>query len=356
MTHSFVFCLLRLLEGLHFCKKQLGLLVISVGIPVHRKGSVMKSLLLSVLLLGFSISLYSAEPSGNYRKPTGEKELRYWLENMIWYHGYSEKEVSNATGLSITEIEKAQKKWNISSETKPKRSKDAPLLTLPYPGGRHPRIGFLEGAIEPQRETKISVFAPWDDSAYVVVDLPEAIWSNLGLTYLAHTHVDTIWSKQGIKMKRLEWKRLKNGELTIERKLPNGIVFGARVIPEKEAVKMELWLHNGTSATLSDLRIQNCVMLKGMPGFDELSNEKKLMQKPFVAAHSEDKKRWVITSWSHTHRAWANQKCPCLHADPKFPDIKPAQTYRIRGWLSFYEGEDIQSEFKRIQKLGWVVE
>ena len=33
---------------------------------------------------------------------------------------------------------------------------------LPYPGGRHPRLGFLDGAIRPQRETKVSVFAPWE--------------------------------------------------------------------------------------------------------------------------------------------------------------------------------------------------
>jgi hypothetical protein len=52
------------------------------------------------------------------------------------------------------------------------------LFVLPYPGGRHPRIGFLDGAVNPQRETKISVSTPWDEQSYVVVDLPEAIWSN----------------------------------------------------------------------------------------------------------------------------------------------------------------------------------
>jgi hypothetical protein len=36
---------------------------------------------------------------------------------------------------------------------------------LPYPGGRHPRVGFLDGAIDPQRGTKASVFAPWGKTA-----------------------------------------------------------------------------------------------------------------------------------------------------------------------------------------------
>ena len=67
--------------------------------------------------------------------------------------------------------------------TRPQRTADEPLLVLPYPGGRHPRTGFLEGAMRPQRETKISIFTPWDNHSYVVLDIPEAIWSNLGLTY-----------------------------------------------------------------------------------------------------------------------------------------------------------------------------
>ncbi len=45
---------------------------------------------------------------------------------------------------------------------RPRRKAGEPLLVRPYPGGRHPRIGFLEGAVEPQRETKVSVCSPWD--------------------------------------------------------------------------------------------------------------------------------------------------------------------------------------------------
>src|SRR6202008_264781 len=99
-------------------------------------------------------------------------------------------------------VRDALKKFDISATTRPKRP--GGLLVLPYPGGRHPRIGFLAGAVRPQRETKVSVFAPWDETSYVVADVPEAIWSNLGLTYLAHTHVDTVWTKQQIELEPLE--------------------------------------------------------------------------------------------------------------------------------------------------------
>jgi hypothetical protein len=116
---------------------------------------------------------------------------------------------------------------------------------------------------------------------------------------------------------------------------------------------MEMWLTNGTPETLTDLRVQNCVMLKGMAGFEDQTNDNKLFDKPYVAARSRDGRRWVVTAWEPCHRAWANAPCPCLHSDPKFPDCAPRQTRRLRGWLSFYEGEDVRGEFKRIDATGW---
>ena len=41
-----------------------------------------------------------------------------------------------------------------------------------YVHGDINRRDFLEGAVAPQRETKISVFTPWDDAGYVVADVP----------------------------------------------------------------------------------------------------------------------------------------------------------------------------------------
>src|SRR6266542_3063768 len=306
------------------------------------------------LLLGGAGTARAAEPEPpNSRKPQTETELRAWLQNMVWHHRFTTAEISAATGLSGEEVAAALKKLDVTPDNKPQRPADAPLLVLPYPGGRHPRIGFLDGAVRPQRETKVSVFTPWDDASYAVADVPEAIWSNLGLTYLAHTHVPTVWTKQGIELEPLEWTCRDDGSLEVERKLPNGIVFGTRVLPGKRAVRMEMWLTNGTKEKLTDLRVQNCVMLKGAAGFTEQTNDNKVFAGPYAACRSADGKHWVVTAWDPIHRGWGNAPCPCLHADPKFPDCPPGETKCLRGWLSFYEGTDIQAELRRIEQTGW---
>ena len=189
---------------------------------------------------------------------------------------------------------------------------------VPYPGGRHPRIGFLDGAINPQRDTKVTVFTPWDPASYVVVDVPEAIWSNLGLTYLAHTHIDTIWDAKGIQLEPVQWTRHPDGSFTSQRTFPNALAFGAKVVPHERHVEMELWLRNGTDQTLSNLRIQNCVMLKGAYGFNAQSNWNKRLASPFGIVRSEDGHRWIITAWENCQRTWANPPVPCVHSDPQF--------------------------------------
>jgi hypothetical protein len=257
------------------------------------------------------------------RPPKDDAELRVWLERMIWHYRYTSKEMQSALGLGAEQIDAVARRFDIRMNNAPKRAADAPLLVLPYPGGRHPRLGFLDGAIDPQRETKFGVFTPWDDKSYVVVDLPEAIWSNLGLTYLAHTHVPTIWSQQDIKLEPLEWKVGKDRRLEIERRLPNGIVFGAKVLPAKDAVRMELRLTNGTNQMLSDLRVQNCVMLKAAAAFEQQTNENKMFKSPYAVVRSTTGDRWIISAWEDCHRAWGNAPCPCLHSDPKFPDCAP---------------------------------
>jgi hypothetical protein len=303
-----------------------------------------------VFLAAAPVLLTAADPEAEMittpRRPESEDELRYWLGNMLGDHHFSDEEAAAATGLAPNEVRAAATRFGIvrGRPTPPRPGAEALLRVLPYPGGRHPRIGFLDGAVDPQRETKISVFTPWDPASYVVADIPEAIWSNLGLTYLAHTHVPTIFSAQEITLKPQEWQRNPDGTLEMERGLPNGIRFGTRVAPGADAVRMEMWLMNGTREPLRDLRVQNCVMLKGASGFTSQTNDNKVLQPPYAAARSDSGDRWILTRWEPIHRSWGNPPCPCIHADPKFPDCAPGETVRLRGWLSFHEGRDIEAQ------------
>lgn len=299
--------------------------------------------------------IISAAASAQPRLPRDDADLRRWLENMVWHHQFSPAEIHEATGLPENDISAALQRFNIRVDNAPARKATDPLLILPYPGGRHPRIGFLNGAVDPQRETKVSVFTPWDAHSYVVVDVPEAIWHQHGLLYLAHTHVDTVWTKQGITLEQREWSRDNEGNLHVERELPNCVKFGGVVRPGGDGVRMELWITNGSEETLSDLRVQNCVMLKGAAGFTEQTGENKVLQKPYAAVRSGTGPgtRWVITAWEPNHRTWQNPPCPCLHSDPKFADCAPGETQRLFGWLSFYEGDDIQAEFQRLDGIDW---
>ncbi len=289
----------------------------------------------------------------NFRPLSGGTEQSYWLRNMIVDHQFDRWEVRAATGLPLSTIERAMKR---SSNSLRKSTKDSGGIKIrPYPGGRHPRIGFLDGAMRPQRETKFSVFAPWSNGGYAVVDVPEAIWNGSGQTrellYLAHTHVPTMWDRQEIRLEPLEWTRKGETGLTVRRELPNKVTFGAKVQLDESLVRMELWIKNGAREILTGLNVQNCVMLKELRGFTLQDNRNKVFRKPYAASHDESGRRWIITAWNMCERPWANPNCPCLHADPRFPDCPPGEERRIRGIVSFYEGENIQAELDRLDSV-----
>ncbi|HUV67524.1 MAG TPA: hypothetical protein VMW24_26770 [Sedimentisphaerales bacterium] len=131
-----------------------------------RYHSALFNLILKVAVLMFGVAVPAGiavekeAQAGNFRRPGSDNELKYWLENMVWYHRFTNDEITASTGLANSEISAAMKKLGIRRDNRPEPNNGSALFVLPYPGGRHPRIGFLEGAIDPQRETKFSVFAP----------------------------------------------------------------------------------------------------------------------------------------------------------------------------------------------------
>ncbi len=312
----------------------------------------MAAVLVGAFLAASSAAGTDAVPGFESRKPGSEPELRYWLQNMVWEHGFSLEEIRAATGLAGAEITAALRRFDIRPETKPPRTRDARLRLVPWPGGR--AVSNWGGTVEPsrQRETKASVFAPWDEMSYVVLDVPEAIFSSLGIQYLAHLDVPTIWTRKGVVLEKLEWNRRDDG-LDISRRLPNGVAYSARMIAGMDAILMKLVLTNDAGASLSDLRIQNCVFLKGMRGMENEANPRVVSRAPYTAYGTAAGLRWVIVAWTPCDRIWNNPKNPCFHSDPKFPDCPAGESRSVYGRLSFYEGADIQGELDRIEKTGW---
>jgi len=269
------------------------------------------------------------------------------------HHGYSLEEAAQVCFFSPSELEEKLKGMDVGSLSPRERAavrdtrSNGGIKVLPYPGGRHPRIGFLEGAIDPQRGTKASLFPPWENGGYVVLDLPEAIFSNLGLIFLAHTHVPTIWNASGTVIENVDWTVNEDGSMSSDRSLPNGIRFGASVVPKGSGADLELWLQNGTEENLTGLRTQICAMPKGAPGFEDQTEERRVFQPPVVAKKSSTGNRWILVAFDRCHRTWGNPPCPCIHSDPILPDAAPGETVRVKGRLWFYEGEGLEEEIAR---------
>lgn len=293
-----------------------------------------------------ALEFYQALPEANptlmnARTSNTKAELDAWLDNMIVDHRFTASEVQAATGL-----DEAQADAEVRRRALMTRESSHKVRVLPYPGGRHPRRGFLDGALDPQRETKVSIFAPWKDGGYVVVDVPEAVFSNLGLTYLAHTHIPTIWDKLEQPLARLEWSRTADG-YAVCRQLPNGIQIASQVIARDDGADMRIELTNGTPAGLSGLRVQVCTMLKGAAGFNLQQPLESIVDGPVIAIRGLDDRdqptnRWIITEWTPNQRVWTNPPVPCIHSDPIFPDCAPGQTVTVSGKLRFYEGDNVR--------------
>ena len=303
---------------------------------------ILKKLAKTKLIL---LSLYTVSHSA-FGSEGDESEQIFWLTNAVRDFKFTVEETASALNITPEQVRNILNTQKIPDSAR--WTHNDTLKMLPYPGGRHPRIGFLEGAINPQRGTKAGLFAPWDDHSYVVIDLPEAIFSNLGLLFLAHTHIPTIWDQQQKTLPPIEWQRNPDGSMELSQVLPNQIAFGSRIVPRRDGADMELWLKNGTAEPLTGLRTQICVMLKGAEGFQTQTHDNKTFAQPVAIAKASNSNRAILTAWQHCGRVWGNELVPCIHSDPVLPDCKPGETVRVRGRIIFYEGRDLNTVQKQL--------
>ena len=264
------------------------------------------------------------------------ENLEYWVDNMRRFHDFSWEEIAQVTGYSGEDIQAESRGFD--EVIKP--SSDV-VTILPYPGGRHPRIGALHSMIDPMRGTKLSIFLPWDTSQYIVLDVPEALFSQLGVTFLGHTHVPTVWDNKLVSIVNSDWELTNDGQYVNSWNLPNNITISVAVTPLQESVEMELVVYNGSDVDLDFLNGQVCIMLKGAPDFDDQTRENKVLTDAIAAVHSKTKDRWILTQWERLRRTWDNPKCPCVHFDPVLDPCPIGETVRVKGRIWFHEGAEL---------------
>ena len=110
--------------------------------------------------------------------------------------------------------------------------------------------------------------------------------------------------------------------------------------PAVPAVRHDGWFCGSGNRLSSDARVT--------PG---VGRRDQRPESALTSCRSAKGDRWVISAWEPCHLTWANPPCPCMHSDPKFPDCAPGETKRVHGLLSFYEGDDINAEFRRLDAL-----
>lgn len=302
-----------------------------------------------------------ADTLSNYRYTLGDPEnlnwpsevvstrqnLDFWISNMQAHH-YTMEEMMAVTAMGQLALEPLIKNTDPAQLV---RRQNGNILVLPYPGSRHPRIGFQEGMLSPMRGTKASIFLPDHPGQYLVLDLPEAVFTQLGLTFLGHKHIPTYFDLKKISIENSDWQVHDDGHLTNQWDLPINLTIGSEIYPRNDHVDMELWLRNSTrDTTFTGLQTQICIMLKEIQGFNVQTNENKVLECPSVAVHSSTGNDWVITGWEGCSHPWGNADCPCMHADPKFPDCAPGETVRLQGHVWFYSGKDVSLELERLKK------
>ncbi len=226
-----------------------------------------------------------------------------------------------------------------------------------------------------QRDTKVGVLAPWEDGGYVVLDMPEVLYvaregdSGRQILYVAHYLGDSVWEQdEHLKLEPIEWSRPAANILETGRVFPGGkrysSQFASKFVAFRNSVRMKITLTNESDGLFrGPQQVQNCVFMKNLKGGVGGPDSRDVISQGYHARSSADGKKWLIIAWVPLMTppafgfcpaaCWGNPEMPCCHADPQFEDIPPGESRTVYGWFSFYEGEDIQREFDRIEKTGW---
>jgi hypothetical protein len=212
----------------------------------------------------------------------------------------------------------------------------------------------------------------WPSQDYLWLDFPEAVFTSQGLLFLSHVNPPIPVVHPDLPP--VSW-RSTTGGIAFERELPGGVRFGGSVTRKQASVvELQLHLRNGSRQPLHRISLQTCVFLRAIREFGDYTaankfvhtprgwipvsqalkadavegmpyrvgwrwHGKPLADLPVMVTVSSRGERLVAMTWhEHTLSLVSNPNHPCMHADPRFPDLPPGAEASITGHLIFFEG------------------
>ena len=213
----------------------------------------------------------------------------------------------------------------------------------------------------------------WPCQDYLWLDFPEGVISDAGFHFLSAMN-PAIPEEEVLftELPPVPWQRIDDG-LAYEQALPGGVTCAARVVATSDStIGMHLELTNTGSETLTAVEGRTCLFLRATRDFGQYGGDNKLAylgkhgwvshtdvyqhKRPGrYPIHSEETgvssdvpvsvcvsalgERLVAMTWfENTLKLGGNPERPCLHADPKWPDLAPGETVGLDGEIIFFEG------------------
>lgn len=295
-------------------------------------------------------SYYQSLPTSEDRhllahaRPLKSNSRDQWLDNMIIDHRYTAHEIHNATRMSVDHAEQ-----EIATRASPDRTY-SDVRTRPYPGGRYLGIGGRHDQAVPPRNLLMSVFAPWADGGYAVVELPRSL--AVGNTSLIDTTSETVTTR--VRSKTREWQNIGSGWEALHQ-LDDGSSLHALVTPSARGALFRL-SHNAPAnadSTGEDLTLTTVVQLQAVDGLNLRERLHRVERPPLVAFRGERSDRWLITGWQDLREITELSYQPSLSiiADMTDQDADEVGSKVTIGGLWFYEGEDVGQALAACERL-----